>query len=524
VESVENVVTMKEVDPQSMEQLLEFVYTGCIEIREDNVQSLLPCASLLQLEEVCEASCDYLQNQLHPSNCLGIRHFADIHSCQNLQVSANVYAQRHFSSVRKTEEFLSLSFDHVMDLVSSDELGVDKEEDVFESIVAWVKHNTKDRIEHLPALLEKVRLLLVPKDYLVKCVLPETLLADCLPVKDFIIEALSYHLMCSQDKVSYVSPRSVPRKRTGPPFILVVGGQAPKAVSQVEIYNAKEKLSYYAPELLSRRCRCGVAMIDRDVYCVGGFDGSARVRTVERLDLDRGVWTPTTCLLCRRSTLGVAVLDRKLYAVGGFDGSNGLETMERFDPDTQAWSPVASMSTRRSSVGVAVLGGFLYAVGGYDGVTRSCLNTVECYNPQTDKWTSVEPMNQRRSGAAVAVLDDCIYAIGGHDGPDIRKSVERYDPKSQKWVRIPDMFTCRRNASAVVIQGLLFVLGGDDGMANLSTIETYDAYTNTWEFALGNLLLGRSYAGVVATGVLPESLMSSPVPESVSHQRQLPLP
>ena len=55
-------------------------------------------------------------------------------------------------------------------------------------------------------------------------------------------------------------------------------------------------------------------------------------RTVERLDLDRGVWTPTTCLLCRRSTLGVAVLDRKLYAVGGFDGSNGLETMERFDP------------------------------------------------------------------------------------------------------------------------------------------------------------------------------------------------
>ena len=55
-------------------------------------------------------------------------------------------------------------------------------------------------------------------------------------------------------------------------------------------------------------------------------------RTVEKLDIDRGVWTQSDYLLSRRSTLGVAVLDGKLYAVGGFDGSNGLETVERFDP------------------------------------------------------------------------------------------------------------------------------------------------------------------------------------------------
>lgn len=64
----------------------------------------------------------------------------------------------------------------------------------------------------------------------------------------------------------------------------------------------------------------------------------------------------------RRSTLGVAVLNNNIYAVGGFDGSTGLNTAEVFDLATQKWRSIASMSTRRSSVGVGVLSGFLYAV------------------------------------------------------------------------------------------------------------------------------------------------------------------
>ena len=55
-------------------------------------------------------------------------------------------------------------------------------------------------------------------------------------------------------------------------------------------------------------------------------------RSVEKLDLDHGVWTPVGNMLVRRSTLGVAVLGDKLYAIGGFDGTNGLETVERFEP------------------------------------------------------------------------------------------------------------------------------------------------------------------------------------------------
>ena len=44
-------------------------------------------------------------------------------------------------------------------------------------------------------------------------------------------------------------------------------------------------------------------------------------------------------MLSRRSTLGVAVLNGELYAVGGFDGTNGLDTVEKYNPGTYSLVP-----------------------------------------------------------------------------------------------------------------------------------------------------------------------------------------
>lgn len=60
------------------------------------LQMLLPAANLLQLVEVRDACCDFLQSQLHPSNCLGIRAFADLHSCQELLHYSQTYIEQHF--------------------------------------------------------------------------------------------------------------------------------------------------------------------------------------------------------------------------------------------------------------------------------------------------------------------------------------------------------------------------------------------------------------------------------------------
>ena len=94
------------------------------------LQVLLPAANLLQLTDVRDACCDFLKAQLHSTNCLGIRAFADMHSCGDLMAAAHSFAEKHFSEVIVADEFLGLPGLQVQELISSDQLTVPSEEKV----------------------------------------------------------------------------------------------------------------------------------------------------------------------------------------------------------------------------------------------------------------------------------------------------------------------------------------------------------------------------------------------------------
>lgn len=77
-----------------------------------------------------DACCEFLKAQLHSTNCLGIRAFADMHSCGDLMVAAHSFAEKHFSEVVQADEFLALPNIQVEELISSDQLTVPSEEKV----------------------------------------------------------------------------------------------------------------------------------------------------------------------------------------------------------------------------------------------------------------------------------------------------------------------------------------------------------------------------------------------------------
>ncbi|TKS72839.1 Kelch-like protein 3 [Collichthys lucidus] len=537
-ESKAHQVEIREVDGQTLRKLVDYIYTAEIEVTEDNVQVLLPAASLLQLMDVRQVCCEFLQSQLHPTNCLGIRAFADLHTCTQLLNQSHAYAEQHFTEVVQGEEFLGLSL-----------------QQVFEAMIAWIKHDKPARLEHMPKLMEHVRLPLLSRDYLVQIVEEEALIKNNNTCKDFLIEAMKYHLLPADQRHLIKTDRTRPRTPISiPKVMIVVGGQAPKAIRSVECYDFQEDRWYQVADLPSRRCRAGVVSMAGRVYAVGGFNSSLRERTVDVYDGVRDQWSAVASMQERRSTLGAAVLGDLLYAVGGFNGSIGththththtsvlfllfpqlcLSTVEAFNYKTNEWTYVAPMNTRRSSVGVGVVDGKLYAVGGYDGASRQCLSTVEEYDPVTDQWCYVADMSTRRSGAGehthththtrvallilvqlldhimitliplteeqnnqgVGVLSGQLYAAGGHDGPLVRKSVEVYDTQTNSWRLVCDMNMCRRNAGVCAINGLLYVIGGDDGSCNLSSVEFYNPATDKWSLIPTNMSNGRSYAGV----------------------------
>ena len=100
-------------------------------MREDSVETLLATACLLQLNPVVEACCQFLIKQLHPSNCLGIRVFAETQGCTYLLSVAHAYTTEHFMEVMRNQEFLMLSATEVAKLFESDDLNVPSEETIF---------------------------------------------------------------------------------------------------------------------------------------------------------------------------------------------------------------------------------------------------------------------------------------------------------------------------------------------------------------------------------------------------------
>lgn len=492
-ESHQPVVELQGLDPDTMEFLLDFVYTESIQVSVENVQALLPAACLLQLEGVQKACCRFLEQQLDPSNCLGIRLFAETHCCEELRCAAEKYILKHFVSLVESEEFLALSSDAVESLIKCDNLTVPSEEAVFEAVISWIKQDEASRRDFLPKMLQYVRLPLLTPRYLTDTVDNEKLIKQSLDCRDLVDEAKKYHLR-PDCRCSMQNSRT--KSRIGQSEVMyVLGGfgnlQSP--VDVVEKYDpASGQWSVVQPMKRKRRYVCAVALNNR-LYAIGGYDASSRLNTVECFDPLSSQWTAMTPMLQRRGLAGATTLAGKIYVAGGFDGTTRHTSVECYDPTIDRWTIVGEMQAPREGAGLTNLDGVLYCVGGYDG--NHVLSSIERYDPRTGQWTGLAPMTARRSGAGIIVLENQVFAIGGYDGSQHLSSVECYSACSNQWMSIASMQSNRCYVGTAVMSGKLFATGGYDGLSLLDSAERYDPLLQEWT-SISSMATSRCDMGV----------------------------
>uniref|UniRef100_A0A672JXH6 Kelch-like protein 4 n=1 Tax=Sinocyclocheilus grahami TaxID=75366 RepID=A0A672JXH6_SINGR len=407
-EAKQEEIKMEGVDPGALRALVHFAYTGVLELKEETIESLLAAACLLQLSQVIQVCCNFLMKQLHPSNCLGIRSFADAQGCMDLLNVAHNYTMEHFLEVIQNQEFLLLPTMEIIKLLASDDINVPDEETIFQALMMWVRHDVQHRQQDLGVLLVYIRLPLLPPQLLADLE-NNKMFSEDLECQKLLMEAMKYHLL-PERRPMLQSPRTKPRKSTVGSLYAV--GQGSTAI---EKYDLRTNRWIQVGSMNGRRLQFGVAVIDNKLYVVGGRDGLKTSNMVECYNPITKVWSTMPPMSTHRHGLGIAVLEGPMYAVGGHDGWSYLNTVERWDPQARQWNYVASMSTPRSTVGVTALNGKLFAVGGRDG--SSCLRSMECFDPHTNKWSMCAPMSKRRGGVGVATYNSFLYAVGGHDAP-----------------------------------------------------------------------------------------------------------
>lgn len=90
---------------------------------------------------------------------------------------------------------------------------------VFEAVISWTSHEMKARLDHVSQLMEHVRLPLLPQEFLVQRVEEEPLVKNNTQCKDFLIEAMKFHLLKPDQKLMYKTPRTRARTPIGLPKV-----------------------------------------------------------------------------------------------------------------------------------------------------------------------------------------------------------------------------------------------------------------------------------------------------------------
>ncbi|XP_062503600.1 kelch-like protein 10 [Corticium candelabrum] len=183
-------ICFDDIDPDAFESLLTFAYTSKVHITEENVHALFHAADLLRFDGVLGACFRFLKSRLCADNCLSLWTFARAHRCHDLTRSAFKMIETHFTDISKREEFLNLTSDQLVDIVTSDELCVTGEEEVYEPVIAWFKHDVDGRKEKLWTVMQHIKLNMLGGDFLMNVVEREMMIQEDANCLDQLIDAL----------------------------------------------------------------------------------------------------------------------------------------------------------------------------------------------------------------------------------------------------------------------------------------------------------------------------------------------
>lgn len=240
-------------------------------------------------------------------------------------------------------------------------------------------------------------------------------------------------------------------------------------------------------EMPTPKLEPGVAVVNGEVYVIGGYSGST-LSTVEEYDPATDTWTSKADMPTPRRAPVVAMVNNKIYAIGGMNYTDPDEVTytfvtEEYDPATDTWTSKTSIpaGTPFNSVlgnffmGGAAANGKIYVVVFNTNGFPSITSTFE-YDPASDVWATKSPVPFSYTQYAVASLNDKIYVLAS-------SSFAAYDPLTDIWTIKTSLPSNRSLAGLIGVasKNKIYAVGGIDSSLNiLGSIEEYDPLSNMW--------------------------------------------
>ena len=423
-ESKEGVIRLEDTSKVAIEELLDYLYTGHVNVTQHNAFDLLKIADFLVIPSLKEVSSKVIIQTLSSSNCLMVYYLAVNYRCIELQEKARDFIHANFTRVVEHEDFLNLTVSEVEEWISSDEMKVRGEEDVFQAIVKWAEQNGDGEREKFFELFRHVRLIYLSRNYVLNEIFPHPLVTNDKACTAFVLDAVKDVSSGSEECFFAQAPRN-----------------CLKTTEDCLVVSANTKTLCYVP--YENKWYQMADKAKSSFHSTSAYHGKVYMNNGPGVD----------------------------YAI------------ERFDPAVNSWAPLMSYSGEMSHFSAAVVyfQGSLYVIGGQKrGEVANC---VHKYNADTNLWQEVAPMNVSRSSLHAVADKDTIYAIGGQKNNQILDVVERFDSKMNSWCRVASMLEKKLLPCVAILNARVFLFGGFTNISPLdvcSRIEMYDPTSNMW--------------------------------------------
>ena len=169
MESIQEVIELKDenISAAALKIVMDAIYSGEININDENVFEVLSAADHLQVTSVIQQCCDYLQTafvhqKFDLQTCCRICRIADRHGLNDLKEATQREMASIYKEICESEEFLShIDAGQLLSLLTRDDLSAPSENFVFKSVMQWIKYKKEERMGVAAEVIGAVRLGLV---------------------------------------------------------------------------------------------------------------------------------------------------------------------------------------------------------------------------------------------------------------------------------------------------------------------------------------------------------------------------
>ena len=311
-------VYLEGIQDRALDELLTYFYTGKLKVTQENVEHLVTVSDYFLVSRVKNIACKFLEANLDTSNALYIFTFAEDYNCGSLASASRTFIASNFVEVTKTESFLMLDVNQLSCLLSSDNIIVNKEEEVFEAVVRWAEFNRCERQQFLSELLRDVRLQTIPIDYLKTNVMEHKLIKNNVCCLHMVREAVKQVGISPTDSVF----RNIEARLCLQPQLDVVvtcGGMhaspTPRHTSLTRCYLPSADTWYTLAPMATKRNWHGLASCAGSVFVIGGERDGEDTLAVEKFDIQTNTWCEVAPLKRQVIFPGVTTLQGTLFLV-----------------------------------------------------------------------------------------------------------------------------------------------------------------------------------------------------------------